>query len=140
MVIAEHSLETSTAPAALWARMTDVAAWPEWMVGLASAEGFLEAASSLVLRDQAGTRRSFLIQRVESGRSFHLEARLPLARMRFACGVEPSPMGSKLSARWETEGALAWFALARFGTRMKRDLPLSLRKLARPPAGPAVQP
>jgi hypothetical protein len=133
MWYAEHTLETTTEPEAIWLRWKDVDGWPDWDEGLEWARllGPLKVGSSGSLKRKGSIRQRFTVEEVQEGRGFTCIRRSLLTCMRLVHRVEPSTLGSRVTHRVEVQGPMAWWVrLTRAGT-IRQTLAPALRKLAR---------
>lgn len=130
---AEHTLETTTEPEAIWRRWTDVDGWPDWDEGLEWAKllGPLKAGSSGSLKRKGGIRQRFMVEEVLEGRGFTCIGKRLLSCMRLVHRVEPSELGSRVTHRVEVKGPLAWWLRLTMAHRIRQTLAPALRKLAR---------
>ena len=130
---AEHTLDTSARPEAVWSRMQEVPTWPDWDSGLTWAElaGPFCAGTQGRMKVRGGGTQTFLLGPVEEGRGFTAMVRLPFAQVFHTHDQAPSEMGTRLTHRVEITGLLGWlYALTR-GRRLREGLAPSLRTLAR---------
>jgi len=130
---AEHTVQTTTEPGAIWNRWLDVAAWPEWDEALEQAriDGPLAVGSLCTLQFRNGGRQTLRVVEVREGRSFSCLQRRFLADLRIHHRCEPSELGSRVTHRVEAEGPMAWWLHLTLASRFRRTLPRALRKLAR---------
>jgi hypothetical protein len=130
---AEHTVQTTTEPGAIWRRWLDVAAWPEWDDGLlrAQIDGPLVAGSLCTLHFRKWGSQTLRIVDVHEGRGFTCVQHRFLADFRIHHRCEPSELGSRVTHRVEVEGLLAWWLHLKLGSCFRKTLPLALRKLAR---------
>ena len=130
---AEHTLDTSAEPDAVWARLAEVSTWPEWDVGVTWAElsGPFSAGSQGRMKVRGEGTRSFRLARVEPKTIFTALVRLPFAEIRHTHAQEASAMGTRMTHRIEIHGILSWLYGWSLGRRLREDLAPSMRRLAR---------
>jgi hypothetical protein len=133
MWYAEHTLETTTEPEAIWLRWLDVAGWPDWDEGLEWARllGPLKVGSSGSLKRKGSLRQRFRVEEVQEGREIICLVKWLLTRMRWVLRVEPSNLGSRVTHRLEVQGPMAWWLRLTSARRIRLTLAPAVRKLAR---------
>ena len=130
---AEHTLETTTEPEAIWLRWKDVDGWPDWDEGLEWARllGPLKVGSSGSLKRKGGLRQRFTVEEVQEGKGFTCIRKRLLTCMRLVHRVEPSSLGSRVTHRVEVQGPMAWWLRLTIAGTIRETLAPALRKLAR---------
>jgi len=130
---AEHTLDTSAGPEAVWSRMVEVSTWPEWDGGLTWAElaGPFRAGARGRMKVRGGGTQTFLLGPVEDGSRFTAMVRLPFAQVFHTHVQAPSAMGTRMTHRVEITGLLGWLYRLTRGRRLREGLAPSLRALAR---------
>jgi hypothetical protein len=130
---AEHTLETTARPERIWEQLRQVAAWPQWDTGLASAElvGAFSAGAQVTVRLPSQPPRAFQLSTVAAPNDFVASTRLPLAEVRHIHHQEGTPMGTRMTQRIEISGPLSWYYGWRLGRRLRDDLAPGMRRLAR---------
>jgi len=133
MILAKHSLEATLSPESVWNRWTDVASWPEWDGTLerATIDGPFRVGARLDLRKTGGATFRPVIIQWEDGSGFTLERILLGTRIVTIHGLEPCPMGVRITQRVEARGWASWVVAWISGSRWRASLPGSLRGLAR---------
>ena len=130
---AEHTLETTTEPEAIWRRWSDVDAWPDWDEDLEWSRllGPLAVGSSGRLKRKGDLPHRFTVVEVQEGRGFTCLGQKLLTRLRLVHNVEPSQLGSRVTHRIEIQGPMAWWLRLTLARRVRQTLAPSVRKLAR---------
>lgn len=133
MIIAQHTLETTTLPENIWALWADVPGYKAWDEGIewATLNGEFKAGANGQLKPREGRLANFSITELVEGRSFSILAPLPFARLRMRHSMEPTDMGTRLTHRIEVEGPLAWIWGRLMAPAFQASLPPAMRKLAR---------
>jgi len=130
---AEHTLQTTTEPEAIWRSWTEVSRWPEWDEGLewARIDGPLAVGSLCTLKHQNWGTMVFRVVAMQEGKGFTCARHGFLADLTIQHHCEPSEMGSRVTQRVEARGFLAWWLHITLGRRLRESLPKAVRKLAR---------
>lgn len=138
MWYAEHTLETTSEPEAIWSRWKDVEGWPAWDEDLEWARllGPLQTGSRGIVKRKGSLRQHFRVEEVQEGRGFTCVAWKLLARVRWVHRVEPGRLGSRVTQRIEAKGPMAWCFRLFMAPRIHRSLPRAVRMLARIAADP----
>jgi len=128
----EFSAETAASPDAVWAVLTDVAAWPSWNPGYraASLDGPLVpgAAGSVTLAN--GLKRPFSVLEVVPGAFFAYGGAIPGARQRFVQMVEQLDTGrTRVTLGHTIEGPASPLFGFLFGRTIRGYLPTGLARL-----------
>ncbi len=133
MIVAQHTLETTARPEAIWARWTDTSTYAEWdeTVEWAKLEGDFKVGTRGELKTRTGSPMAFTLTDLAEGHSFSDLTRLPFADLRFHHSLETTGMGTRLTHRIEVQGPLAWIWARVLGPKMRAELPIAMRKLAR---------
>jgi hypothetical protein len=129
----EHTAETEAAPEAIWSLWSDVSSWSRWDddIQWASLEGAFTEGSRGRLKPQGVPATAFTLASVVPGRSYTVEQRMPLARLRFHHQLEnPDGGPTRFTHRVTIDGPLAGIYAALFGRRMKRNFSKIMRHLA----------
>lgn len=132
MIIAQHTLETTALPEAIWSLWADPASYSTWDRGLewARLNGAFKLGATGTMKPSGGSVSGFTISELVEGRSFVLLAPLPFARLRFIHSMEPTHMGTRLTHRIEVEGPLAWIWGRLLRSALAANLATATRKLA----------
>ncbi len=130
---AEHTLETTAPPEAIWRCWADPATWTDWDAGLdwVRMAGPLKPGNGGTLKRQGASSLVFTIAQVEEGRSFTLVARRAFSSLCLVHRLEPSPLGTRVTHRLEVKGPMAWWYHLTQGRRFRESLPPAVRMLAR---------
>jgi len=130
---AEHTLQTTAEPEAIWRRWMDVSAWPEWDEALewVRCQGPLGPSSRFTLKRRRWGRQNLRMVQFHEGKGFILRQRRIFSELLIHHYCEPSELGTRMTQRVEVSGLLGfWLRLTR-GRRMRGSLPKAMRKLAR---------
>ena len=129
---AEHILQTTTEPEAIWARWMDVPSWPEWDGGLdeARCSGPVASGSLLTLNLHPSGVQTMQVIEVQDGRGFTCRRKGFLVEERIQRSCEPSPLGCRVIQRVEVRGPMAWWLHLISARRLRENLPKVLRRLA----------
>lgn len=78
-----HTLDTSASAETIWQIWTDVPAWKDWDNGLQSAELFgpFQQGTAGILIPDKGLKSRFIIDSLESGRSYTFKTKLPIGAL-----------------------------------------------------------
>lgn len=130
---AEHTLETSASPEALWRCLAEVEDWPRWEEGLDSAklQGPLAPGSVISVKQRGGRRWNYRLTRVESGSLLEGIRKGMMLEVQVMHRLEPSPLGARVTRRITVTGLLAGVAHLAWGRRFRTEVAESARKLAR---------
>jgi hypothetical protein len=130
---AEHTLETTTEPEAIWLRWKDVDGWPDWDEGLEWSRllGPLKVGSAGSLKRKGSGRQRFLVEEVQEGQGLTCIGKWLLTRIRLVLRVEPSRLGSRITHRIEVEGPMTWWLRLTKARGIRETLAPAVRKLAR---------
>lgn len=133
MWYAEHTLETTSGPEAIWPRWEDPEGWPEWDEDLAWAgpAGPLQPGSRGRLKRKGCLPQRFRVEDCQEGRALTYVAWGLLTRMRWMNRLEPGGLGCRVTRRVEVSGPMAWWLRLILAPRLRRTLPESVRRLAR---------
>ncbi len=127
--------ETSTTIAApaetIFALYADVANWPKWDpdAKAASIEGAFVTGAKGVITPNGGPKSTLYFTEVVSNRSFTVDCKLPLCRMRFEHELATEGAGTRATHRVIFTGALAFLFGRLIGSGMKKSLPQALAGL-----------
>ena len=133
MIIAQHTLETTALPEAIWALWSGVSGYKEWdgAIEWAKLNGEFKVGARGKLKTRGGRAAAFTITELIEGRSFSYLTLLPFGRLRVQHSLEPTDMGTRLTSRIGVEGPLAWVWARILGPAIQANLPVAIRKLAR---------
>ena len=133
MWTAEHSIETSAAPEAVWRLWADVPRWPEWNADLALAEltGAFRAGSIIRMTSVEGDAVELRIAEAREPELFVDEADLGGLTVRTTHRVEPAgPERSRVVYRMEITRPEADSIGPELGPQISGDFPEVLQALA----------
>jgi uncharacterized protein YndB with AHSA1/START domain len=133
MWAAEHSLETSASPEAVWRLWADVQRWPEWNADLAQAEleGEFREGSTIRMTSNDGDVVELRIAEVVEPERFVDEAALGGITVRTTHRLEPAaPERVRIVYRMEISGPEADTVGAELGPQISGDFPEVLAALA----------
>jgi uncharacterized protein YndB with AHSA1/START domain len=127
-----YSVETSARPETLWRLWTDVANWPAWDTELESArlEGAFQAGARGALKGKGNPRSTFVIESVESERSYRFVTALPFGgRLLIERRLTPLTQGTRFrhDVRFEGFGGAVLSLL--FGGRYRAALPVVMERI-----------
>lgn len=130
---AEHTLETSALPEALWQRLAEVERWPEWQGELewAKLQGSLAPGSAVSVKHRNGERWNYRLTRVEQGQLLEGSRKGLFLEVFVLHRLEPCTMGTRLTKRVTVKGLMAGLAHLAWGRRFRNEVAESSRKLAR---------
>lgn len=130
---AEHTLETSASPEALWRRLAEVERWPEWDGELewAKLQGPLRVGASITVKHRGGDRQTFRLIRVEQGTLLEGGRKGLLMDLKVLHRLEPCELGTRLTRRVTITGLLSGLAHLLWARRYRNEVAESARKLAR---------
>lgn len=133
MWFAEHRLETTASPGAIWQRWADVATWPDWNDALlwARLEGQPAKDTTGTLKLRQGTHLRVKVLKAIPAQRWVLEGRTLGLTLCFDFRVEATQLGSRVIHRVEGRGPLAWLWGFRGIERIRQGLPKAARALAR---------
>jgi uncharacterized protein YndB with AHSA1/START domain len=133
MWAAEHSIETSAAPEAVWRAWADVPSWPEWNADLAKAElsGEFDTESTIRMTSVDGDVVELRIAEAEEPQLFVDEAALGSVTVRTTHRVEDVGAGRRrIVYRMEISGPEADTVGPELGPQISGDFPEVLAALA----------
>ena len=130
---AEHTLDSSADPGAVWRCLAEVATWPDWEEGVTWAEltGPFRPGSLGRMKIRGEGTRQFILAKVVDQATFTAQRRLPFAVVRHTHSQEASELGTKMTHRIEISGLLSWLYGMTQGRTLRNGLAPSLRRLAR---------
>ncbi len=133
MIIAQHTLETTALPKAIWALWTDATTYKVWddRIEWAKVKGEFKLGAVGEMKPHGGRSTGFTITELVEGRSFSILTLLPFAQLRFDHSMEATSMGTRLTHRIEVEGPLAWIWGRALAPVFRSNLAVATRKLAR---------
>ncbi len=115
----ETAVAIDASPAAVWQAMADVADWPAWnpsVRAVAPLDGAELAVGRRFRISQPGLPRLvWEVTRVEAGRRFTWQARLPGVRTVGDHEMLPDGTGVRVTLRIAHSGPLAWLAAVQAG-------------------------
>ncbi len=125
MIIAEHSVETTVPPKAIWAIWQNVSEWNTWDHNIEHSRinGPFEAGTKGTLKPKDGPLVHTKLTRVEPYSMFSDEAKLPLARIIVTHTLSSRGKKTLVTHKIEMKGILAFFFAVVIGRNMKKNLP-----------------
>jgi uncharacterized protein YndB with AHSA1/START domain len=132
MWTAEHTMETSAAPEAIWRAWADVPRWPEWNADLALAElaGEFAAGSTIRMTSVDGDTVELRIAEADEPQLFVDEAELGGVTVRTTHRVEAGGPERRIIYRMEISGPEADTLGPELGPQISGDFPEVLAALA----------
>jgi uncharacterized protein YndB with AHSA1/START domain len=132
MWTAEHTIETSAAPEAIWRAWADVPRWPEWNADLALAElaGEFAAGSTIRMTSVDGDTVELRIAEADEPQLFVDEAELGGVTVRTTHRVEAGGPERRIIYRMEISGPEADTLGPELGPQISGDFPEVLAALA----------
>ncbi len=130
---AEHSIETSAAPEAIWRLWADVPRWPEWNADLARAElvGAFAPGSAIRMTSVDGDLVELRVAEAAAPERFVDEAQLGGVVVRTIHRLEPAAAGRvRVVYRMEISGPDANRLGPELGPQISGDFPETLAALA----------
>jgi hypothetical protein len=129
-----HSVEINAPKEAIFALYRDVEAWPIWDSETTSVhlpEG-LNLDAKGWLKPRKGPKAHIRVAEVMEGKSFTIEATLPLCRMRFGHELKGKSVGQTTVTHWVSfDGPLAFLFRRVIGNGIDLTLPETLCGLKR---------
>jgi hypothetical protein len=139
----ETSTTTTAAPDRMWAVLTDVERWPEWIEVYEevrrSGSRELAAGDSAHVKQRGLAAGDWTVTELDAGRSFAWESTQPGVRIvgRHLVGGEPDG-GSRLTLQLEMTGALSGVMGVLLGRRSRSYVDLECSRLAAVAAEPTT--
>jgi hypothetical protein len=127
-----HTLQT-THPSRIWHFWTHPSTWKSWDGGLKDATTPLEPlelAATGTIKPLSGPSARFKVTALTPGKSITFDTRLPLATLSITRTLDQSGPTATFTHRVRFRGFLGWFWAARFGPGFRRELPLTMQRLA----------
>lgn len=127
------TIVVQASPAAVFACWADAAGWARWDpdVKAASMDGPFATGTTGRISPREGPTMAIRLTRVEPGRAFDAEARLPLCTMRFEHWLEPRGPETLVTHRVVFEGPLAFLFRRIIGAQLVRGIPGTMAGLKR---------
>ncbi|NTV72702.1 MAG: hypothetical protein HGA66_00635 [Holophaga sp.] len=134
---AEHTLDTSAEPRAVWAKLEEVSAWPQWDTGITFAElsGPFSSGTQGRMMVRGEGSRTFRLAKVEDQASFTALVKLPLAEIHHTHAQEACDLGTRMTHTIKITGLLSWFYALTRGRTLREGLAPGMRTLARMASG-----
>lgn len=126
---------TSAAAERLWAAVTDVERWPDWIETYESVRrdqaGPLAAGHTAHVKQKGLAAGDWAVTELEEGRAFTWESRQPGVRFvgRHAVTAEPDG-GSRLMLSFETSGPLSGLVRLLYGRKVRAYVDIEAERLA----------
>lgn len=129
----EHTVETTAAPEAVWARYADVANWGEWDSSVEEAvlRGPFAEGSEITMRPAGQDPVTFTIAELKHLELFVDETVLPGATLRFVHRLVPAGGGTSITHRVEIDGPAAGEFGPALGPAVTADIPEAMAGLAK---------
>jgi len=134
---AEHTLDTSAEPGAVWAKLEEVSAWPQWDTGITFAElsGPFSSGTQGRMKVRGEGSRTFRLAQVKDQASFTALVKLPLAEIHHTHAQEACDLGTRMTHSIKITGLLSWFYALTRGRTLREGLAPGMRTLARMASG-----
>jgi uncharacterized protein YndB with AHSA1/START domain len=129
----EYRAETTATPDVVWRHWADIAAWPEWNLGIANieADGPFALGTRFVMTPPEGEPVPLRIVEIDEERSFTDELDAGDFVVRTTHRLEPMGGGTRLIYRTEISGPAADAVGSELGPQITADFPDVLVALAR---------
>jgi uncharacterized protein YndB with AHSA1/START domain len=136
------SVLVQATPAAVFACWADAAGWATWDpdVKAASMDGPFATGTTGRIAPREGPTMAIRLSRVEPGRAFDAEARLPGCTMRFEHRMEPRGPETLVTHRVVFSGPLAFLFRRIIGPQLVRGIPGTMAGLKRAVEGAPPMP
>jgi hypothetical protein len=127
----ESSLRIGAPATSVYALYADVANWTDWDpdVKSASINGAFASGSTGVIVPNGGPKSNVVFTNVVPNRSFHVECKLPLCRMRFEHELRAQGDATDVTHRVVFEGLLAPLFGLLIGSGMRKSQPQAMQSL-----------
>ncbi len=127
----EHRIVVQAPPEVLFRIYEDVAHWHTWDPDTkqATLDGPLRVGAKGSLTPTKGRTVPMVVTGVVAGRSFTVEARIPLFRMVFDHELNPGPTGTEVVHRVTFSGLLAFLLGSMLSRQLHAGLPVTLNRL-----------
>lgn len=127
----EHRITVAAPPEAIFRIYADVAHWHTWDPDTKSAslDGPFQVGSRGRLTPTQGNTVPMVVTDLVTGRSFTVESRIPMFRMRFEHELLPHGVGTEVIHRVTFSGLLAPLIGRMLARRLNVGLPLTLVNL-----------
>lgn len=129
----EHRIVVHAPPEVLFRIYEDVAHWHTWDPDTkqATLDGPLRVGAKGKLTPTKGRTVPMVVTGVVAGRSFTVEARIPLFRMVFDHELTPTAAGAEVVHRVTFSGLLAFLLGSMLSRQLNAGLPVTLDRLKR---------
>ena len=134
----EHSIDTDTAPEALWARLSDVATWPEWNsdIDKVELEGPFAAGSRVTMTPRGEEPVTLRLAQVRENETFVDEAEFGGVTIRTMHRLERLEANrTRITYRTEISGPAADELGPQVGPAITADFPETIAALVRAAGG-----
>jgi hypothetical protein len=137
----ETSGTVAATPERLWAVLTDVERWPEWIdvYEQVRLDGPLRLGSTARVKQRGLVAGTWTVTELEEGRAFGWESRQPGVRLVARHLVDPAAAGSRLTLQLEQSGWASGVVAALMGSRIRRYVDLECARLTAVAAAPTTR-
>lgn len=130
MVIVEYSMKTNAPPELVWSLWSDVKNWNQWDKEILFSElrGPFAPDSVGFFKPKGGFKMKFKLLNVVPKKSFANCSNLFLASLTFTHWMKAERGGTQLTYKAEINGPLAFLFSKLIGPRIKKGLPIAVRR------------
>lgn len=131
MLIIKHTVETTATSAQVWQVWQDVANWNTWDHDLESSglEGPFQTGTRGYLKFKKDPLLKTLLTRVEPGKIFVQEAKLPLATVIMTHSMSEAAGKTQVTIQTDIRGPLAFFYALLLGNSIKKKVPVEVEEM-----------
>ena len=131
MIMAKHTEKTVASPATIWKLWSSIDKWAEWDVDLdyVRINGPFKKGARGHLKPKGFFRLPFSIIECKENVSFTDQTNLILGKLVFTHTVTKTADGCEITHRAEARGLFGWILGLIMGRSMRKDLPLSMKRL-----------
>lgn len=133
MWTAEHTLETSAPPEAVWGRWVDPTCWPEHndQVEAGKLDGPLRVGAKILIKPVGSKESSTIITTLDPYERFTSEAKIPFGRLRFDHFLSQADGRTTFTQQMSITGPLTPILRRAFANKMAAGLPTMMANIAR---------